>query len=222
MSDCLIHPNTPDKWIASMQDSLARILVSLESKPVLAKEPARGFTEKSCVLLGQLDPDSYSWKMSPLLKATVLNKLSKTWPSWGMTQGGFAYEHPMSGHRITETGGSRYAVPTPQARDWKGSSGRSLKGQEYDLPTFVKMWPTPNASCRDRGNMSMPSIQRRAAIGKQLNLSMVVHPTSGQLNPTWVEWLMGWPIGYTASKQSETVKSRSKSQSHLPSWLRSK
>jgi hypothetical protein len=27
--------------------------------------------------------------------------------------------------------------PTPQARDWKGSSGRSLKGQERDLPTAV-------------------------------------------------------------------------------------
>lgn len=27
--------------------------------------------------------------------------------------------------------------PTPQSRDWKGSSGRSLKGQEFDLPTAV-------------------------------------------------------------------------------------
>jgi hypothetical protein len=172
-----------------MRDSLARILAKLESKPELAKGQDRGFTEKSCVLLAQLDPDSYSWKMSPLLKATALNKLSKTWPSWGMTQDGFAYEHPMSGHRITETGGS--------------------------------LFPTPNASdCRDRGNLSLPSIQRRQAIGKQLNLSMVVHPTSGQLNPQWVEWLMGWPIGHTASRHSETVKYHSKSQSLLPSWLK--
>tara|TARA_R100000388_G_C7214358_1_gene145344 strand:- start:452 stop:1000 length:549 start_codon:yes stop_codon:yes gene_type:complete len=27
---------------------------------------------------------------------------------------------------------------TPQARDWKGSSGRSLKGLDFDLPTQVK------------------------------------------------------------------------------------
>jgi hypothetical protein len=62
----------------------------------------------------------------------------------------------------------------------------------------LKMWPTPGAAdSRDRGNLSSPSIQRRAAIGKQLNLSMVVSETSGSLNPTWVEWLMGYPLGHT-------------------------
>lgn len=29
--------------------------------------------------------------------------------------------------------------PTPQARDWKGESGRSLKGQERDLPSVTQM-----------------------------------------------------------------------------------
>ncbi len=29
----------------------------------------------------------------------------------------------------------------------------------------------------------------------------------GKLNPDWVEWLMGWPIGWTALKHLETVKS---------------
>jgi DNA (cytosine-5)-methyltransferase 1 len=61
-----------------------------------------------------------------------------------------------------------------------------------------QMWPTPQASDdRDRGNLSTPAIQRRAAKGKQLNLSMVVSQGSGSLNPTWVEWLMGFPIGWT-------------------------
>ena len=60
------------------------------------------------------------------------------------------------------------------------------------------MWPTPNASDdRDRGHMGMPSIQRRKDKGKQLNLSMVVSDQSGALNPSWVEWLMGFPEGHT-------------------------
>jgi DNA (cytosine-5)-methyltransferase 1 len=60
------------------------------------------------------------------------------------------------------------------------------------------MWPTPNASDdRDRGHLGMPSIQRRKDKGKQLNLSMVVSDQSGALNPTWVEWLMGFPEGHT-------------------------
>jgi DNA (cytosine-5)-methyltransferase 1 len=55
--------------------------------------------------------------------------------------------------------------------------------------------------------MSNPAIQRRAEKGKQLNLSMVAHPTSGQLNPTWVEWLMGWPLEWTDLKPLEMDKS---------------
>jgi len=226
MSECSIHPSTPDKWIAFMRGSLAKTLAKLENRPVLVKEPAAGFTEKSCVLLALLDPTTSSWKMLPLLKATDLKRYSKTWPSWGMTQGGFAYAHPMSGHRITETGGLHW--PTPTVNMVSGgpnhNSPQVVAGRHgINLSGAVQMWPTPNASdSRDRGNMSNPAIQRRKEIGKQLNLSMVVHPTSGKLNPQWVEWLMGWPIGHTDSKHWETGKSRFKSQSRLPSWLRSK
>ena len=42
----------------------------------------------------------------------------------------------------------------------------------------------------------------------------------GKINPQFTEWMMGWPIGYTALEQSETVKSLSKQQPRLPSWLR--
>jgi DNA (cytosine-5)-methyltransferase 1 len=69
-----------------------------------------------------------------------------------------------------------------------------------NLETVVArtMWPTPNASDnRDRGHKGMPAIKRRMEKGKQLNLSMVVSETSGSLNPQWVEWLMGYPEGWT-------------------------
>ena len=105
-------------------------------------------------------------------------------------------------------------LPTPQASDHitkKTSSSWKAKGAiNYCLsnPEIQAKWPTPQASdCRDRGNMSNPSIQRRQEMGKQLNLSMVVHPTSGKLNPMWVEWLMGWPIGWTDLKPLEMDKS---------------
>jgi len=52
-------------------------------------------------------------------------------------------------------------------------------------------WPTPRAfmhkdSTKDRGKS---------------NLGEVV---GGQLNPTWVEWLMGFPLGWTDCEDSET------------------
>ena len=96
--------------------------------------------------------------------------------------------------------------PTPRASDGpKGS--RSMEGAmaelertgSPDLPTAVKMWPTPSASDdRDRGCLKTLAIKRRHEAGKQLMLSMVVSEESGQLNPQWVEWLMGFPPGWTA------------------------
>jgi len=75
-----------------------------------------------------------------------------------------------------------------------------------------KMWPTPNASDnRDRGNLSDPAIQRRIALGKQVNLSMAVkdEPKKGTLNPEWVEWLMGYPPGWTdITDSSESLASQ--------------
>jgi hypothetical protein len=59
-------------------------------------------------------------------------------------------------------------------------------------------WPTPLAGDnRDRGHLGTPVVQRRIKIGKQVMLSQCVSETSGALNPNWVEWLMGWPIGHT-------------------------
>jgi hypothetical protein len=84
------------------------------------------------------------------------------------------------------------ATITPQSA-WKD-------GRFPNLETVVgrRMWPTPSANDnRDRGNLSSPAIARRAAKGKQLMLSMVVSETSGQLNPMWVEGLMGFPLGWS-------------------------
>ena len=78
---------------------------------------------------------------------------------------------------------------------------RPKQGKNLTKLADIIHWPTPQASDnRDRGNMSNPSVQRRVAIGKQISLSQSVHPTSGQLNPTWVEWLMGWPLEWTDLK----------------------
>ena len=92
---------------------------------------------------------------------------------------------------------------------------RPRQGKNLTKLADIIHWPTPQASDnRDRGNMSNPSVQRRVAIGKQISLSQSVHPTSGQLNPTWVEWLMGWPLGWTDLKPLEMDKSPCVPQQH--------
>ena len=94
-----------------------------------------------------------------------------------------------------------FHTPNTTGLDGGSNSRKALKKRQME-------WPTPQASDnRDRGNMSNPSIQRRIAKGKQIMLSQSVHPTSGKLNPTWVEWLMGWPLGWTDLKPLEMDKS---------------
>jgi len=92
--------------------------------------------------------------------------------------------------------------PTPRACTAMAAENihRRVNDKNPNLETVVArtMWPTPTASDnRDRGHKGMPSIQRRQEKGKQLNLSMVVSEVSGSLNPQWVEWLMGYPEGWT-------------------------
>jgi hypothetical protein len=117
-----------------------------------------------------------------------------------------------------ETVVGRRLWPTPDAssrgptKDYnpksKSQSGRTLQ-------SFVAKFPTPQASDnRDRGNMSNPAIQRRIAMGKQIMLSQSVDQNSGQLNPTWVEWLMGWPLGWTDLKPLAMDKYQQWRQQH--------
>lgn len=82
--------------------------------------------------------------------------------------------------------------PTPCARDWKGASSGFQAGK--DLPGFVKRWPTPAA--QDAKNSTLPPSQagRDSIPGALLQSGQ---SPGGQLNPQWVEWLMGYPIGWT-------------------------
>ena len=272
--DCSIHPSTPEKWIASMRDSLAKTLASLAIKPDWERELEAASTGKSSALLASLSHDKSFWKTCQQSLVTDLEPYSQTWPRWGMTAGGFAYAHPMSERRITETGGGDY-VPTPTCNMVSGGAnhnsptviagrhGLNLKGyvemfatpntldgmppksvekilamnrkhrpgrsyaatnlREQVVHGKIQMWPTPNASDnRDRGNMSDPSIQRRIAIGKQIGLSTAVKETQtgGTLNPLWVEWLVGVPIGWSVLKDSETYKSQCKPPSRIQSLIK--
>lgn len=82
--------------------------------------------------------------------------------------------------------------PTPLASDGtKGSQGPNSR--QTNLSLHVKLFPTPTASMISAGDLE----QARFTSKKRPKYSEV---NSGLLNPTWVEWLMGWPLGWTESK----------------------
>jgi len=50
------------------------------------------------------------------------------------------------------------------------------------------LWPTPTAHNAKETNAPSESLRNTPTLAAQ---------AGGQLNPTWVEWLMNWPIGWT-------------------------
>jgi hypothetical protein len=70
-------------------------------------------------------------------------------------------------------------------------------------------WPTPRTPS---GGPDNSSTQKRPS-GHQgtTNLQGAV---GGKLNPTWVEWLMGWPLGWTDLRPLATAKFLSWQQQH--------
>jgi hypothetical protein len=64
----------------------------------------------------------------------------------------------------------------------------------------ARLWPTPRAEY-DSGKHRGSSDTLHSAIKSQ-------YPSSGALNPTWVEWLMGYPLGWTDCGDSATRSSR--------------
>ena len=90
--------------------------------------------------------------------------------------------------------------PTPKASDYKGSGPAGSKSAEHDRKAGnlkgVVMYATPQARDFRTGQNS-----RREDGNRSRNLNDQI---GGQLNPTWVEWLMGFPLGWTDLNALET------------------
>lgn len=112
------------------------------------------------------------------------------------------------------------SFPTPCATDYKGEgvSGELRDRLDYAAErgaTKSRSYPTPGTSgmSNDSGNCEkINKLAEEGCISEEERRSMR-SGNGGQLNPTWVEWLMGWPIGWTDLNPLEMGKFRS--------WLQS-
>ena len=91
-------------------------------------------------------------------------------------------------------------------------AGRDVRKSQGKVPT----WPTP--VCQDSRHATTRHLDPKSNHWKS-NLGEVVMSLEkpnigGRLNPTWVEWLMGWPLGWTDLKQLEMDKSHCVQQQH--------
>lgn len=66
-----------------------------------------------------------------------------------------------------------------------------------NLADTVKMWPTPR-NCTAMGAEFTDNTQGAKFPNLETIVAREEDANSGSLNPTWVEWLMGFPTGWTA------------------------
>ena len=101
--------------------------------------------------------------------------------------------------------------PTPTARDYKDGTAKSCENVPVNglLGRAIHLYATPNA--RDWKNSTAkewdnPKNTRNLnrQIAKLCDGGESIAERNGQLNPTWVEWLMGFPLGWTELNASET------------------
>jgi len=137
--------------------------------------------------LASYDPATSSWRTSQLSLAGDLTEFSGPWPRAGTMRRGIIYRRQPLAPLTAATGSSLWPTPkgSPIGPDYARANRDGSGGD--DLATAVARFPTPNA--RDW----------RSGKGRQDNGHSPQLPETigGQLNPTWVEWLMGFPLGWT-------------------------
>lgn len=173
--------------------------------------------------------DSSSWKTAQCSLLADSDAFSETWPRWGSMRNGVSYLRQIPAHHICANESGLWATPTTMDKLPPKSlealhreatiarPGRSKPANLRDQVSNMKNWPTPCA--RDyRSHMKLETVaKRKEESTRGVNLSeqmQRVTGTTGQLNPEWVEWLMGWPIGWTALKPLETAKFQEWQQQH--------
>ena len=197
-------------------------VVAFHVKTLVRLEKAQGLTEsdQECGDKWQgsftkYDQDSSLWRTHQCSLLGGLDEFLETWPQWGLMRDGECWEQQTLAHPTKETVFGFY-VPTPTSSD--GTSGAVIGKNDQFYPTrdgkprkinqkgndgaiglgrLVLMWPTPTSHMAKETNA--PSEHNR-------NTPTLTAQAGGKLNPMWVEWLMGWPLGWTDLKPLEMDK----------------
>ena len=173
--------------------------------------------------LAWFDRDGSSWKTSQRLLLGGWASFSETWPRAGMMRSGIAFPLQPSAPLTGATGSSwsRGEYPTPSATEYGSaqnegevSHDRPTRGTP-SLSTYARRWPTPTAGdakrsgtrSREHGASETTAANEGTSLtdatcrsGRPLPMICrhggECRPT---LNPRFVEWLMGFPLGWTSA-----------------------
>ena len=164
--------------------------------------------------LAKFDHDMYLWRTAQCSLIEDSDESLATFPVSGMTRDGLLWERQMSEHRINATASGLWRTPDTGGGGTSGllkqgknhrENGQPIQIRLVDQVNNHRLWPTPvQRMYKDSGS---PSEYAR----NEIPLAAQV---GGPLNPPWVEWLMGWPQGWTDLKPLEMDKCLYAQQPH--------
>ena len=130
-----------------------------------------------------------TWKVSDTPHKRLLFRLVPSTPRTGGT-GARLWRTPMR---------EMFPTPTASMAEHGGPNGRDSHGKP-GLHMAALMYPTPTTGaglCGGSGNYhQLKKLEAAGEITEEERRNMAQR-NGGQLNPDWVEWLQGFPIGWT-------------------------
>ena len=219
-----------DAWTSLLRDTRANpflLLGKSEEKKIHATSGLK-FGES----WAKYDRATSSWKMCQGTFAWDSTECLEILPNSGSMQSGLLSRRPMSDHH--NAGNASSSWPTPRTITGGGESaerkqdlGRTESGGG-DLQAASQNWPTPDAGVindSERVNQTVTlGIQAEKVLsqdpprglrGQQATGLESPNTSTLRLNPKFVEWLMGFPQGWTSLEPLGTRSAHSKPQSLL-------
>ena len=155
--------------------------------------------------LAKYDPDSSLWRTAQCSLLEEEPESLQTLPRSGMTRAGLLWELPMLGRHTNATGSGLWPTPTASSNG-PGKDLNNPRGvQQGNALATAVVWAangkfaTPTARDWKSGKAIQATMER--------NSRPLSEQIGGSLNPMWVEWLMGFPLGWTDLKPLEMDKS---------------
>ena len=183
----------------SAADFPAKILARRDEKQASpAHAPACG--KNMPELLARLDRSTCTWKTPPTLLGEGLTLSVQTYPTWGIILRGALYPLRALERGILDAdfGGLQCEmIPTPTMHNHKQAVRlATLSLNSLDLLNYCNLYPT---ACIHGLSGGTGAVQRLRTLKHLTDAEKrsLVSGNGGKLNPDWVEWLMGWQIGWT-------------------------
>jgi hypothetical protein len=179
-----------------LEDSLAKISAGPEKVPESTGREA-DFGQKCGASFAKYNRGTSTWKTAQCSLFEDSGEFLETWPRWGSMRNGASFLRQIPALPICASASGLWQTPVAddsvnrQAGKWNSRGEPKLSAQ-------VKLCPTPTAMNFTGG----AAMCKWGGAGARAKLKTMFTPEeiNGQLNPEWVEWLMGWPIGWTDLK----------------------